>query len=930
MKKSVLAVLSAVGLANAQQHGPPPAVTLGVETYSTAKTGYTTYRVGVTFGPKAADVYALFGTAGDPLTLPPAFQVAAPFGSSVGPANAAFIPINADVEFDSWVTVGTDGPALTPGALSSIGIAFDSWSETAGINAADGAVFFMDPDHGAVQEPVVFAQLTVPTGVVVSGQISAQGRSRSANGQAVPDWEVQAMRFSSATGGAAQAPAPPPETGRQCSDRLDNDGDGLADCADPDCATDRRCANANGGTPGGGNGGFGGRPPPPPCHGVVAPPRQSGTNVASAAIGVLVDPQTQLETTLMDDSGKPCTLTLPCNADGFAAITAVCPPSSGRQVPGSCPAECSELIDPWYTECDAMAPRDLATLDQSMGGAFVQFVETCDGRLQPPVVTPGPPPAPNGVVGGETGRQCADQLDNDGDGIMDCEDPDCADSFMCTSAMDAFRGIPCHGIVAPAPNFGGRGRRMQGFGGGAPTPQAVIGVLSDPTTGRETALIDANGQACTLTLPCNADGWTAISAICPGFPTSCSTDCAEIVDPWYTECVLTNPDGLLELDQSVGGTFVQFADRCDPRLAAPVYVAPPPPPPPPTTESGRQCTDGIDNDGDGSMDCDDIDCAGDRRCARCNGILAPPRQFGSNTVHSAVIGFIVDPTTEAETALQGDNGAVCTLTLPCNVDGLAAISDICPAASTGSMLPSSCPAQCSEIIDPWYTECAAMDPAAIVAMDTALNGQFVRWAETCDPRLQAPEVPPPPPNGVVGGESGRTCSDQLDNDGDGIMDCDDPDCYDDRRCQMAGFGAACQGVTPPRGGFGGGGRGRRMQGFGGGGAGGSTPAPTAVIGVLVDPATGVETALRNDQGKACTLRLPCSVEGLSALSAVCPPAPAGSQVPGSCPAACSELMDPWYKECLAASPDAVAAIDTELNGQFRPFVLSCNPDGWGH
>ena len=50
----------------------------------------------------------------------------------------------------------------------------------------------MDPDHGATAEPVVFAQLTVPNGAPVSGQISAQGRSVSGD-----DWIVNAMQFGS-------------------------------------------------------------------------------------------------------------------------------------------------------------------------------------------------------------------------------------------------------------------------------------------------------------------------------------------------------------------------------------------------------------------------------------------------------------------------------------------------------------------------------------------------------------------------------------------------------------------------------------------------------------------------------------------------------------------------------------------------------------
>ncbi len=53
---------------------------------STSKRGYETYRVGVNFDSSVVqDVYALFGEAGDPMIIPPAFQVAAPFGADVGP-----------------------------------------------------------------------------------------------------------------------------------------------------------------------------------------------------------------------------------------------------------------------------------------------------------------------------------------------------------------------------------------------------------------------------------------------------------------------------------------------------------------------------------------------------------------------------------------------------------------------------------------------------------------------------------------------------------------------------------------------------------------------------------------------------------------------------------------------------------------------------
>ena len=54
--------------------------------------------------------------------------------------NPAFFPIMADAEFDSFLTIGMDGPALTPGALSTIGVDFLSWSESAGLRSDNGAV----------------------------------------------------------------------------------------------------------------------------------------------------------------------------------------------------------------------------------------------------------------------------------------------------------------------------------------------------------------------------------------------------------------------------------------------------------------------------------------------------------------------------------------------------------------------------------------------------------------------------------------------------------------------------------------------------------------------------------------------------------------------------------------------------------------------
>ena len=78
-----VAVLALLASAEAQT----PTVSTRVDQTSTAKAGYTTYRVVSQFDRTSSEVYALFGEAGHSLVIPPAFQLAAPFGSDVGPVS---------------------------------------------------------------------------------------------------------------------------------------------------------------------------------------------------------------------------------------------------------------------------------------------------------------------------------------------------------------------------------------------------------------------------------------------------------------------------------------------------------------------------------------------------------------------------------------------------------------------------------------------------------------------------------------------------------------------------------------------------------------------------------------------------------------------------------------------------------------------------
>ena len=153
--------------------------------------GFDTYTLAVTLKDTAINVYTIYGTADSPMSVPAGYQEATPFGANVGGTNPAFWAVMAGAEFDSWLTVGiTEGD--TAGALSSIGIDFDSWNESDGLATSDGAVFWMSPDDGpAAGADAVLAQITVAEGSSGTASMGMQGRSSTGT-----DWQSDNIEFS--------------------------------------------------------------------------------------------------------------------------------------------------------------------------------------------------------------------------------------------------------------------------------------------------------------------------------------------------------------------------------------------------------------------------------------------------------------------------------------------------------------------------------------------------------------------------------------------------------------------------------------------------------------------------------------------------------------------------------------------------------------
>ena len=157
-----------------------------------------------------------------------------------------------------------------------------------------------------------------------------------------------------------------------------------------------------------------------------------------------------------------------------------------------------------------------------------------------------------------------------------------------------------------------------------------------------------------------------------------------------------------------GSQLVEFPEGSGAAPTAPPVDEPCDCPPAPV----ELCTNGVDDDGDGLVDCADPDCDNDPACATL--VLTPPEKIGTPPVEDAGTPPVEDSGTPP--VEQCTNGV--------DDDG-------------------------DQLVD-----CA--DP------DCAQN-------EAC-----LPTPPPPPP--------AENCSNGKDDDGDELVDCADPDCANDRAC----------------------------------------------------------------------------------------------------------------------------------------------------
>ena len=173
-----------------------------------------TFRLTVTLGGGAKNMYTIIGSAKGTLSVPAAYQTPN-FGVNFGGVKKGIIDQVKAAGYDSWLTVGiTDGSS----GLGSAGINWKAWTASKGMTTKDGGVFWMNPAKSTAKGTAVVAQLTVAKtykGTVQMGVIGTDSKGQQHRTDKV-SWSI-------GSGGSGPSPPPPPpvpgggQRGHQCS-----------------------------------------------------------------------------------------------------------------------------------------------------------------------------------------------------------------------------------------------------------------------------------------------------------------------------------------------------------------------------------------------------------------------------------------------------------------------------------------------------------------------------------------------------------------------------------------------------------------------------------------------------------------------------------------------------------------------------------------
>ncbi len=324
---------------------------------------------------------------------------------------------------------------------------------------------------------------------------------------------------------------------------------------------------------------------------------------------------------------------------------------------------------------------------------------------------------------------CDNGIDDDGDGLIDCADPDCASSFTVNTTATSPAICRGENTTISASASGGTGPYTyawnNGLGNGVSqnisplaTTAYTVTVTSAPgctSTAQVTITVNFCAENCTDGIDNDGDGLIDCD----------DPDCGLSIAASPTSATCGSNNGQVAISASGGSGsyeyskdsttwvgsnlfsnitpgnhtfFIRNDDGACP-ISADATVA----------DGCEACNDGIDNDGDGLVDCADTDCG---------------------------------PTSSA-----GSNISICMGT-----------SAMLTATATGGTTPYTFV---------WDNGLAASETVSVSPSNTTTYTVTVTSATGCSSTSQATVAVTACP---------ENCTDGIDNDGDGLVDCADPDC----------------------------------------------------------------------------------------------------------------------------------------------------------